>query len=103
MKLSADKNHPDYHDVVNFVQDVFCSGVRLTNCVHLDIQEKPKLSTFTVVTQPIKVENGRMATHKIEGECELTFNASMDNKLFQHFYNDWSERERLAVAEQHAI
>lgn len=98
MKLHAYKEHPDYHDIVHFAKCVKIDGTEVAHCVATDTD----LGLATVVTQPIKVVDGEIATHDVRGAVEIEW-TNTETPLFTHFYNDWCEREKLRKQEQHAI
>ena len=106
MKISADHSHPDYHQVVVFLEEVYVDGIRLKTCVHIDT----KLGEAQCYTQPLKVVRGldgvEMAdTHVVKGKIDLIWrdiptspNGIVGDgtmKLFLHLKKDWEERELL--------
>lgn len=109
MKLSSDKNHPDYHDVVWFVDQVTLDGTVVKSCVHLDTDAK-ELVCFS---QPLKVVNDVLQTHIAKGKIGIIWRSAVqsDNKLIgsgslgllESLKRDWEQREMLRKQEQHAI
>jgi hypothetical protein len=108
MKLSADKDHADYHDVVHFVDQLYVGGQLMKSCVHIDTE----LNEAQCIAQPVTIENDHVLTHVIKGKIEIIWKLSQsasnkpllcDNNLFLYLKKDWEQRELLRKQEQHAI
>ena len=99
MKLSSDPTHPDYHDVVAFIDKVYCDKAELTSCVHIDIAN----GLAQCITYPIAPVNGVIPTHTIKGAITFTWRETVrsQNKLlgsgvyelFTKLRANWQARE----------
>lgn len=102
MKISADQKHPDYHEVVHFIDAILINGVRTNQCVHVDTAK----NEATVITQPVKPVNGMVPTHVVRGEIEILWRqfVKSDNglvgngseRLFLSLKRNWDMREAPA-------
>lgn len=99
MKISADPKHPDYHNVVNFIDKIYCDNTELKSCVRIDIAK----GEAECITYPIVPVNGMVPTHTVKGAITFTWRAMpmSQNKLIGGGANDffselranWQKRE----------
>lgn len=98
MRLSAEPNHPNYHDVVNFVTDILVDGAIRKTCVSIDTVKNEAVC----FTQPFKVINGVAQTHVIKGKIDIIWRSfaksgnlligNASENLFLSMKRDWEKR-----------
>ncbi len=105
MKITADTTHPDYHDVVHFIDWILIDGVRMQNIVHADLEA----GEATVFTQPLRAdEEGFMVTHQVRGKITIVWKDPAISKngivgsgtisMFNNLRADWEAREATRKA-----
>ena len=101
MKLTSDKDHPDFHEVVHFIDKILLDGQELKHCVHIDLE----LGEAQCVSLPIKTKDNAVVTHVVRGKLEIVWRKPIEssNKIIgvgtiatlEHFKKDWEQREQL--------
>lgn len=99
MKISSDPNHPDYAEVVMFIDKIYVNDVQITNCTHVDT----KAGLAECITVPFVEINGALQTYILSGKINITWRVpvQMDSKrlgsgartLFEMLKKDWERRE----------
>ena len=99
MRISSDRESPDYHDVVHFIQRVTVNGVPLSNVVSVDTEAQEALCH----SLPLTVENGMVKAHVIKGKIGINWRMPIQSPngligggqsaLLTHLYHDWQARE----------
>lgn len=102
MKISSNTDHPDYHDVVNFIDCITVNDVVLKNCVHIDTDagEAGEAECFNL---PLKAVDGCVKTHTVKGKIDITWRLPLQSQnkmlgsgaraLFYKLKADWERRE----------
>ena len=108
MKLSSNQDHPDFHEVVYFIDKITVNGSILSNCYHIDTGA----GEVVCATMPLKVHNDCIKTHIVTGKVDILWRSmpESDNKLlgggsrgvFLHLKTDWEAREARRAAVQAA-
>jgi hypothetical protein len=90
MNISADKNSPDYHDVVHFIDQITIDGTVVKSVISVDTVA----GCAVCYSQPLKIENGYVMTHLVLGKIDIIWRAG-GGTLFLYLKKDWEEREEL--------
>jgi hypothetical protein len=92
MKISSDPNHPDFHEVVHFIDQVTLNGEKLNYCVHMDTEK----GEADCVIYPIVPVNGFIPTQKWYGKVDIIWKPSPgigSLNLLTMLKADWEKRE----------
>lgn len=67
MKISADKNSPDFHDAVHFIDVITIDGTPIKSCISVDMAKNEAVC----YNLPLKVQNNAIMTHIVRGKIDI--------------------------------
>lgn len=93
MRLSRNKNHPDYHSVVLYVDKILLNGLPVEHCVHVDLGANKVECTI----MPIRAPKGWIETQFWYGDVQIVWQEPKPAHiaLFQRLKSDWERREEV--------